>query len=173
MSREVPVAFFDEFDSLLGTEPLGWLKYFLSPMQDGKFFDGDDTFHVGPAIFVFGGGPTRTFLDFEKKTVEMADQKAPDFISRLRGHLDVKDMSPIGDASVDEGLQVRRALLLRSLLKEHAPTIFDEVRDEADVDEGVIDAFLHVKKFKHGVRSMQAIIEMARLEEARTFQRSF
>jgi hypothetical protein len=37
---KVPLVFFDEFDSTLN-EPLAWLKYFLAPMQDGKFKDGD------------------------------------------------------------------------------------------------------------------------------------
>jgi hypothetical protein len=36
LAEEVPLVFFDEFDSSLNKEPYGWLKYFLAPMEDGK-----------------------------------------------------------------------------------------------------------------------------------------
>ena len=35
----IPLVFFDEFDTAFEGE-LGWLKYFLAPMQDGVFREG-------------------------------------------------------------------------------------------------------------------------------------
>jgi hypothetical protein len=172
LAKEVPVAFFDEFDSSLDGVALGWLKYFLSPMQDGLFFDGDDTFHVGPAIYVFGGGTAPTFARFVELYGNDKQIKAPDFISRLRGHIDIQDISKEDSAVVDMRLQVKRALLLRSLLIQRAPTIFDETGEVARIEDAVLDAFLHVASFKHGVRSMEAIIDMSRVSDSGSYQKS-
>jgi hypothetical protein len=35
---DMPLVFFDEFDCALEGKQLGWLKYFLAPMQDGLFY---------------------------------------------------------------------------------------------------------------------------------------
>lgn len=175
LANEVPIAFFDEFDCSFDNHRLGWLKFFLSPMQDGKFYDGDETFHVGPALFVFSGGTAPTFGEFVKKCERRTQEKGPDFISRLRGHLDVHDISAMSNCdsnNVDGRLQVRRALLLRSLLLHKAPSIFGETGEIANIDDAVVDAFMLVPSFKHGVRSMEAIIDMARIGDAGSFQKS-
>ena len=36
---KIPLVFFDEFDTSLQGQALGWLRYFLAPMQDGEFLD--------------------------------------------------------------------------------------------------------------------------------------
>jgi hypothetical protein len=178
MSGDVPVAFFDEFDAKMGTEDLGWLKFFLAPMQDGEFFDGTDVFHVGPSIFVFGGGTADTFQKFNEKYGSRVMEKVPDFISRLRGHLNVADISVASpcdgddESPVDHRLMVRRALLLRGLLKNAAPEIFEDPAEHANIDRNVVYAFLLVKKFEHGARSMEAIISMSKVGESASLQRS-
>src|SRR5262249_3752608 len=42
-----PLAFFDEFDSILNNQELGWLRYFLAPMQDGIFYDNENKDSAG------------------------------------------------------------------------------------------------------------------------------
>ena len=56
LDNQIPLVFFDEFDSTYGEQPLGWLKFFLSPMQDGKFQHEDNMLGIGKSIFVFAGG---------------------------------------------------------------------------------------------------------------------
>ena len=56
LSGKLPLVFWDEFDTALEGQPLGWLRYFLAPMQDGAFQDGQITHPIGRAIFVFAGG---------------------------------------------------------------------------------------------------------------------
>lgn len=51
-----PLVFWDEFDAPYGTTRLGWLRYFLAPMQDGQFQEGPVVHNIGRAIFVFAGG---------------------------------------------------------------------------------------------------------------------
>ena len=56
LAGNVPLVFFDEFDTSLDGKPLGWLRYFLAPMQDGEFLDRGTPHPIGQAIFVFAGG---------------------------------------------------------------------------------------------------------------------
>ena len=44
LGGEVPLVIFDEFDSMRGRTKYGWLKYFLAPMQDGRFKDGNNVY---------------------------------------------------------------------------------------------------------------------------------
>jgi len=164
-----PLAFFDEFDCTWEDRELGWLKYFLAPMQDGKFQNKDAS--IGPAIFVFAGGvhasferfdPTtdsaydnlRDSEDYKRRLKGFVEQKGPDFISRLRGHINV---SEINDAPGRPKHFIRRALQLRSLLDQN-----DRIDKEgvARIDPAIVYALLTVDRYRHGVRSMQAIVEM-------------
>ncbi|RMJ19918.1 hypothetical protein CDV36_000318 [Fusarium kuroshium] len=65
MSGETPVVLFDEFDSDFDGKRLGWLKYFLAPMQDGQFMDSGFVRPLGHAIFIFIGGTSPTFREFK------------------------------------------------------------------------------------------------------------
>jgi hypothetical protein len=44
-----PVFFFDEFDASLNDAPLGWLRWFLGPMQDGKLLANGQELKIGKA----------------------------------------------------------------------------------------------------------------------------
>ncbi|HEX4608873.1 MAG TPA: AAA family ATPase, partial [Urbifossiella sp.] len=108
---KVPLVFFDEFDAQHGPDKLAWLKYFLSVMQDGTHrFDGQDL-RVGQAILVFAGGTSRTYRAFAREETggavtdedrrAFAAAKGPDFVSRLRGYVDIIGPNPQGaDAKV-------------------------------------------------------------------------
>ena len=125
---ELPVVFWDEFDVPL-EEPLGWLRYFLAPMQDGEFREGTIRHPLGRAIFVFAGGIHHTMQDFRDlvspedapPSKEMIRRKAPDFLSRLSGYLDVLGPNPRDSANplADRAYMLRRALILRTLLERN------------------------------------------------------
>ena len=178
---KIPLVFFDEFDTSFNGK-LGWLKYFLAPMQDGMFKDGELMHPIGRAIFVFAGGTSQTFQEFsreyldetmkedKKKEIlkEFHDAKGTDFVSRLRGYVNI--MGP-NRAGVDDAFFIiRRALLLRSLLQKRAPNIFED--GVACIDRGVLRAFLRVPAYKHGARSMEAIIDMSILAGKRRFNQA-
>ena len=59
LGGRLPLVFWDEFDAAREGEPLGWLRAFLGPMQDGRFQEGQVTHPIGPSIFVFAGGQPR------------------------------------------------------------------------------------------------------------------
>lgn len=161
---KVPLVFFDEFDSSYQGQPFGWLKYFLAPMQDGVFTEGHFTHQIGRAIFVFAGGVCESFQKFRAEAESSTPQvKATDFLSRLRGHIDVFGINPLADANM-----LRRAMLLRSLLSRKQPQLFDATKT-LQIDDGLLSAFLAVPLYHHGVRSMEALIEMSQVQGVERF----
>lgn len=220
LSGKVPFVFFDEFDSVCGDQPLGWLKYFLAPMQDGEFKEGEAIHPIGNAIFVFAGGTRHTFENFEtnlhnndsvagyyssakknenthcighiqkygqkeesdnpekedRDQAEKAfrDAKGPDFVSRLRGFINV--MGPNRQRTkndYDDAFIIRRAQVLRVLLEKDktASGLFNS-KKELSIDDGVLRAMLNVTKYNHGTRSMKAFVEMSRLAGKKRFDLS-
>ncbi|MCC3773504.1 ATP-binding protein [Streptomyces sp. UNOB3_S3] len=167
LQGSIPLAFWDEFDSPLKGEHLGWLRYFLAPMQDGKFLQGEIVHRVGPALFVFAGGTSDRFDEF-RDAVQKADPdaKALDFLSRLRGFIDVTGPNPEGPGDVHYVL--RRAIILHELLKKKG--IVKDKRGRFEVSEDVIRAFLTTPDYLHGARSMRAIVEMSRVTKGEHFK---
>lgn len=164
LAGETPLVFLDEFDSPFDNQDFGWLKYLLSPMQDGTFRDRGKEYHIIRSILVFVGGLNGSFDEIRGRlrSPEFTKAKGPDFLSRLRGHINVVGPDPTPDAGQDPEYVIRRAVALRSLLeqKKSVLDIFDE-RKVARIEPALIEGFLYVNKYKHGVRSMEAIIEMS------------
>ena len=116
LEGKIPLVFFDEFDSAFEGK-FGWLKYFLAPMQDGKFREGETMHPIGKSIFVFAGGicaPLQNFLvsypKIRKKRREFKNAKGPDFISRLRGYVNI--LGPNCADGNETLFIIRRAMLV-------------------------------------------------------------
>jgi hypothetical protein len=178
LKGKVPLAFFDEFDANLDGR-FGWLKYFLAPMQDGEFRDGEMMHPLGKAIFIFAGATCHRFDEFRygsgddaaktEHARQLAEAKGTDFGSRLRGYIDI--MGCNRSAENDRFAIIRRAVLLRSLLSRNAGHLIDE-HGVAAIDPCVVRAFLKVPDYRHGARSMEAIIDMSLLSAKRRFAQS-
>lgn len=177
---KIPLVFFDEFDSAFEGK-LGWLRYFLAPMQDGVFREGDSVHPIGKAIFVFAGGTSRTYKEFCGEDIpdekeypqffkEFQNAKGPDFVSRLRGYVNILGPNQT-DEQWDQLFIIRRAMLLRSLLERKVPHLINE-NGEAQIDNGVLRALLKVARYKHESRSMEAILEMSMLNNAKKWEQS-
>lgn len=180
LEGKIPLIFFDEFDSTFEGK-LGWLKYFLVPMQDGFFREGDSLHSIGKAIFVFAGGTSNTIQTFcgeeiaddqEQKhfLLEFKLAKGPDFLSRLRGYVNIlgpNQTNPI----TDQLFIIRRAMLLRSLLEKKVPHLL--TNKEAQIDNGVLRALLKIPRYKHESRSMEAILDMSLLAKAKKWEQSY
>ncbi len=174
LEGSIPLVFFDEFDAGFDGE-LGWLKYFLAPMQDGVFREGEINHPLGRAIFVFAGGTHSSFQEFaglaqknsrEIKAEQQAahrrfqDVKGPDFVSRLRGFVNILGPNPVNEE--DATYLIRRAMLLRSLVERKAPQVLDS-QGRVRIDKGLLRALLRVPAYHHGARSMEAILDMSML----------
>lgn len=177
---KIPLVFFDEFDTAFEGK-LGWLKYFLAPMQDGVFREGDSIHPIGNAIFVFAGGTSKTYKEFCGEDIanekeyrqfinEFQSAKGPDFISRLRGYVNILGPNQT-DETRDQLFIIRRAMLLRSFLEHKVPHLINE-DGEAQIDNGVLRSLLKVTRYKHESRSMEAILEMSMLSNAKKWEQS-
>ena len=190
LSGKMPLVFFDEFDTSLAGKPLGWLRYFLSPMQDGEFLDRGTPHPIGQAIFVFAGGTCGSYAEFAKPVMcvnpgegdkEVLDTfrkaKGPDFLSRLRATLDIPgldlqtDFDPYGPVEKfpsEPAILLRRANILAYQLKEKAPHLCDS-KGVLNVSPSVLRALLHLPKFVHGNRSFEAMLDMSHFQNAEKF----
>ncbi len=170
LGGKMPIVFFDEFDSAYDGR-LGWLKYFLAPMQDGAFSDGHDVHPIGRAIFVFAGGTASTYQAFcgAEDAAAFKAVKGPDFVSRLRGYVNIKGPNPVDDK--ERLFLVRRAQILRFQLEKSAPQIFDGAKT-CRVDPGILRAMIKVPEYRHGIRSILAVIEMSQLAGRQSFEQA-
>lgn len=151
----VPVVFFDEFDAPRAGAPLGWLPWFLAPMEDGARFARGMWHPIPRAVFIFAGGTSPRAEDFGRKDpASFRAAKGPDFMSRLRGFLDV--LGPNDGAAEDRAFR-REAAFTYQLDKGLAgkgpasqftatPTLLAQLRD--------------VGRFRHGDRSIGAVLEL-------------
>jgi hypothetical protein len=178
LKGKIPLVFWDEFDSVFDKDQFGWLRFFLVPMQDGKFMEGKILHPLGKAIFVFAGGVCPSIEDFVHETETRREAKAPDFISRLRGYVNILGANPpqtSNDKNVSDPFYlVRRAILLRSILWQNAPKVFEnrDSRGKLNIDSSVLRALLKTRQYKHGARSMEAIIGMSKLTGKTHFDQS-
>jgi hypothetical protein len=175
LSGKIPLVFWDEFDTPLEAKPLGWLRYFLSPMQDGSFREGQLVHPIGRCIFVFAGGTSHRMESFGRdlSPEEFRGAKVPDFVSRLKGYVNILGPNrQMGGA--DPHFAIRRAIILRSILQRNASQLFhkQDGKQLLDIDHGVLRALIETREYKHGIRSMESIIAMSLLSGKRSFERS-
>jgi len=174
---QIPLVFFDEFDTVLDGQSLGWLRHFLMPMQDGAFLHGRMAHPIGAAIFVFAGGTSENLESFgtRLRPEDFSKAKGPDFVSRLKGFVNIMGPNPAGgNIGSDPFYPLRRAILLRSILGRQAKPLFDkrDGQERLQIDPGVLNAFLMIGRYKHGARSMESIIAMSRLAGKTGYERS-
>ncbi len=182
LSGKIPLVFFDEFDTSLDGIPLGWLRYFLAPMQDGEFLDRGTPHPIGQSVFVFAGGTCNSYAEFahpfiaecqaeeeKRKREEFQKAKGPDFLSRLRATLDIPGLDlqsvfdpfgPVDALPSEPAILLRRANILAFQLSEKAQQMRD-ARGEFRVSESVLRTLLHLPRFVHGNRSFEAILDMS------------
>lgn len=169
--NRIPLIFFDEFDSSLNGADRGWLKYFLAPMQDGEYTLNGRTKTIQAAVFIFAGGTAETFAQFMPKDAEQEaafrNAKGPDFISRLKGTLDIK--GPNASDVRDRRHIIRRAMLLRELIIRKFPAIYDEKTGQINISGGLLSSLLRVSEYRHGARSIEFLLAMSRLAGEKRF----
>lgn len=171
---QTPLIFWDEFDAAKEGQSLGWLKEFLAPMQDANFQTGNLTHLLGKAIFVFAGGTKSDFQSFDRSADEGLEGeyfrgvKGPDFVSRLRGFVNIKGPNR-ATPNADVAYLIRRAVLLRSIIERSFPYLIDEITRVASISTSIIKGFLRVEKYLHGARSLEAVVNMSSLAQAQYF----
>ncbi|MDD3024667.1 MAG: ATP-binding protein, partial [Syntrophomonadaceae bacterium] len=171
LQGEIPLVFWDEFDNPCEGRNLGWLRYFLAPMQDGEFSDHGIARPLGGGIYVFAGATRHSFTDFQRAdNPQDRTAKKPDFISRLSAYINIRGINGNPNTVEDRLYMIRRAFILRQYLETNAPQIRTD--EQFVIETGVLDAFLRVNKYYHGARSMENLIKMSSLADKRKFELS-
>jgi len=170
LSGTTPVVFWDEFDS----REYQWLQYLLAPMQDGRFQEGQISHFIGKCVFIFAGATSFAYAEFgppkpDEKGFDAEVwkdyclKKGPDFSSRLDAYYDVlgpnqRTTWPENDRTQkrqpdprDVCTPLRRALLIRALLKEPKDLVLD-------FDAELLQALLETGEYQHGARSVEKIV---------------
>ena len=152
LKGKTPIVFFDEFD----TAESGWLKCFLMPMEDGFYSEHGVQHPLGKCVFVFAGGINHTYAEFASKVRKPDVMKVTDFLSRLKGFIDIPniDMPDEVDYVSRKRIEFRRAIMLPGMLKNTG-------NKGVVLSQDVMSALLKTDRYKHGARSMQAIIGMS------------
>ncbi len=171
LQGKMPLVFWDEFDNPCNDRNLGWLRYFLAPMQDGEFSDQGATHPLGGGIYVFAGATRHSFDEFQKgNNLEDRTAKKPDFISRLRAYINIRGINGNPNSVEDRLYMIRRAFVLRQYLETNAPQIRTD--EQFVIEKGVLDALLSVTEYYHGARSLENLIKVSRLADKRKFELS-
>ena len=178
LAGKLPMVFFDTFDAAFVGMKLGWLRYFLNPMQRGKFLDHGKEHPLGSAVFFFIASSYSTFSHFAEPLDSSADDparesfyaaKGPDFISCLRGYIDILG-SDCTDPKGDRMYPIRRALLLRALLEKREPQL--KVGERIIIDDAVLNGLLSIPRYLHGARSLEMILAMSAVSGRKEFERA-
>ena len=168
-NSQIPLVFIDEFDADLNGKARGWLRYFLAPMQDGEFTLNGKHHEMNAAVLVFAGATAASFQAFLPHTKEEQDAfrltKGYDFVSRLKGILNVKGPNPT--RVTDRSSVIRRAMLLREQITEKLPGICSDGR--VNISRSLLSAMLSVSEYRHGTRSIELILAMSCLSGVRKF----
>jgi len=171
LQGKMPLVFWDEFDNPCAGRYLGWLRYFLAPMQDGEFTDHGTSRPLGGGIYVFAGATRYSFADFQQgDNKDDRAAKKPDFISRLSAYINIRGINGNPNTVEDRLYMIRRAFILRQYLKIYAPQIRSE--QQFVIETGVLDALLKINKYYHGARSMDNLLKMSNLADKRKFELS-
>lgn len=159
----VPIIFFDEFDARLGDAPWGWLSWFLAPMQDGDFRHRAESVSLKRAIYFFAGGTADFFDEFASNSDPLfRAAKGPDFVSRLRGFLDV--CGPNSPPAV-----LRRVAIVRHELRGLATAAG---RKHLDLVDELSSVMVKQPRFRHGARSIGAVLAGSLPTEDRAIDRN-
>jgi len=153
-------------------------------MQDGRFIDRGLSHAIGQAIFVFAGGTSNSYQDFARRGqpgseryAEFKAAKGPDFISRLRAHLDITGINldaefdaygPLEFFPSDRAVKLRRAGILAYKLRERAKHLCDSHK-RIHISDSVLQVFLEAPRLKHGSRSLEVLLEISSLQDATEF----
>lgn len=168
---------FENFETIL--EPgHALLDDFLVVMRDGIFTDRGNVHNLGVPLMFFvinSDGNADADEPFPPPTptsprhADLATRKPTLDLSILMDYLHglVRVTGPNQNGPNDRTYSVRRAIMLRHILKEKHPNL--EIDGKMNIEESVLHALLLVPRYKHGLRSLEKIISTSRLSGRKKF----
>ncbi|KAK6433315.1 hypothetical protein LTR95_010508 [Oleoguttula sp. CCFEE 5521] len=157
----------------------------LTLMSNGTYVDGAAERHLGHAILLFLMDQEQTDLETTPTPVattnEFALRRRPTTPSAAEWKALESNDSPLMDSlhgivnvagpnstgRDDKMFTVRRALMLRQIIKQKYPHM--EINGVINIDDAVLHALLLTPHFKHGLGSLEKIIGSSRLSNRTKF----
>jgi hypothetical protein len=162
LNGELPIVFWDEFDSEVGSQSLGWLKRFLAPMQDGEYYENADKHSIGRAIFIFAGSVYKNSREIEGAKEKKKENKLPDFLSRIAGSLNIFGLDQVKyedkNFDMDKLYMVRRAVIIRKIIEKHLGMNENDKMQE-NITRLTIDNLLNRDHYEHGIRTLESEVK--------------
>ena len=129
---------------------------------------------AGPSVICHPSDPQAPTHNMEGKEVfpwhpSFVALKGPDFVSRLRGYVNILGPNPCD--TTDHTHVLRRAIVLCSEIERQHPELIDS-SGIAQICPDIVEAFLRVREYKHGARSISAVLDMSSLAGEHRFTRS-
>ncbi|PMD27017.1 hypothetical protein NA56DRAFT_640810 [Hyaloscypha hepaticicola] len=172
LSGTLPLVSIKAFDTEYAGSPLGWLAHLLPAMHGGQILDRGEMQHIGPAILLLGSSFTNSLGHFEAFSEKQGNEKdvlrAQEFLSCLHAFVDVIGLDQVDFSDV--WYPVRRAVVLRALLEDREPKL--KRGEGISIDQSVLDGLLMIPKYRHGLRSLKAIIAMSKVTGKHHFERA-
>lgn len=166
------VVCFENFESIL--EPRNeLLNDFLVMMRDGHFTDRGHVRSLGHPLLFFlvnQEPPSFQMMDvaLTPTATELRERRTIDASQLLDSvHGVIRILGPNQAGQNDKMFPVRRALMLRQMLKQQFPHL--EVNGCLKIDDAVLHALLLVPSYKHGLRSLEKILSTSRLSHKTKF----
>lgn len=157
------VVSFENCEALLQTQRT-LLDEFVSIMRHGAFKDGGQERKVGRSLLMFLVNRDTSFTESTSTPTSSAfsAQSRVDDAHLLDNLHGVVELSGTNSTGPDDRLfPIRRALMLRQLLRERHPHL--EVNGTIKIEDSVLHALLFVPSYKHGLRSLEKIVSTSRL----------
>lgn len=178
----LPVVIFKNFGAVLESEsPL--LNSFLTVVNSGTFIDQGNERQLGHAVLFFSidqepvdsdSAPTPVATEFtlrRRPTTpsaaewnKMYSDESP-LLDSLHGIVNI--LGPNSTGKDDRTFAIRRAMMLRQILKQTYPHMC--VNGIISFDDAVLHALLLTPKFKQGLNSLEKIISTSRLSHRTKF----
>lgn len=182
-SGMLPVVIIKNFGALVEPES-HLLDAFLMLVSSGSFMDGNQERQLGHALLFFSmdqeiadsdAAPTPVATEFTLRrrptTPSAADwnkmytDESP-LLDSLHGVVNI--LGPNSTGKEDRMFAVRRAMMLRQIIKQRYPHM--EIDGKIDVDDAVLYALLLTPRFKQGLSSLEKIISTSRLSNRTKFE---
>ncbi|KAI7218707.1 hypothetical protein KC343_g9695 [Hortaea werneckii] len=166
-SGQLTIVSFENFEAALQPGH-ALLNDFLVMMREGKFADRGQVHSIGAPLIFFlvnqeHGMLLGTPTPITPTASEFKDRPAVGeaaLLDHLHGIVRVTGPNQI--SAEDKTFPVRRAIMLRQMLKQRHPHL-ESAKGQMRVEEGVLHALLLVPHYKHGLRSLEKIISTSRL----------
>ncbi|EWC45154.1 hypothetical protein DRE_06042 [Drechslerella stenobrocha 248] len=174
LQGSLPLVYFDGFDIQLPGSQSYWLSHLLTPMLHGLFLDQSVSRPIGRAIFFLGAANFKTYESFRDHTGRSGNSRGSspryfeEFLGSLHGFVDM--LGPDCVDTNDRLYPVRRAVILRELLERRETQL--KTNGKISIDDNVLDALLLVPTYRQGIRSLNSIIAMSRLNGSNHFGRA-